>query len=211
MNQEVSQTDWDNYILFLGCSHGMGYGLHLENTYPVNVSLKLGVDYVNCAAPAASNEYILDNLIRGSAGWPQKPRAIVINWTHPSRLYYVEKGQVNFVYPGNIEKSHNFYRTHRDIIECEEYSDYKFMAAARTARLIARSAGIKLVEFVMFSVFSEDLGIFKILRPPHTDPTVVYHCNYYYARDIDTIEGRPYAHPGIYHNEVATEYILGQL
>ena len=51
-----------NYILFSGCSHTMGVGLALEDTYPYLLSQKLNLPYYNLAVGGSGRDVLSYNL-----------------------------------------------------------------------------------------------------------------------------------------------------
>ena len=43
--KEPNELDFDNYVLFTGCSHTEGVGLALEDTYPYKIAEHLKTDF----------------------------------------------------------------------------------------------------------------------------------------------------------------------
>lgn len=79
----TSEINFNNYILFLGCSHTMGVGLKLEDTFPFIVSQKLELDYYNLSMGASGPDIVFYNLI----AWLNKfPRPKFIVFQHPHFL-----------------------------------------------------------------------------------------------------------------------------
>ena len=45
--KEIADLDFDNYVLFAGCSHTVGVGVTVKQSYPYRVAKKLKCDYYN--------------------------------------------------------------------------------------------------------------------------------------------------------------------
>jgi len=77
--KDVSQLDFDNYIMFAGCSHTEGIGLELEKTYPYLLSEKLKCDYYNIAIGGTGVDTIMHNLTVWLNTY-KKPKLLVVQW-----------------------------------------------------------------------------------------------------------------------------------
>jgi hypothetical protein len=79
--KNASDINYDNYILFVGCSHTEGVGLELEHTYPYTLSKKLNCDYYNLALGGSGIDVAIHNL----TVWlntHKKPKYIVFQWPY---------------------------------------------------------------------------------------------------------------------------------
>lgn len=107
---DINNLNFDNYILFLGCSHTFGTGLELEKTYPYIVSSKLNMDYYNLAVSATGMDVIEHNLITWLFKFKTKPKAIIIQFPDSTRFLSCHKGYDNLIPNGtwtpdqNVEK-----------------------------------------------------------------------------------------------------------
>lgn len=81
---ELSEINFDNYILFLGDSHTEGVGLHLENTYPYQVSKQLNKSYFNLGSGGTGIDVMFYNLITWLNTFPH-PQYIVLFYTENTR------------------------------------------------------------------------------------------------------------------------------
>lgn len=81
---ELKDIDFDNYILFLGDSHTEGVGLHLENTYPYQVSKKLYKSYFNLGIGGTGIDVMFYNLITWLHTFPH-PKYVVLFYTENTR------------------------------------------------------------------------------------------------------------------------------
>lgn len=87
--KDVSQLDFDNYIMFAGCSHTEGIGLELEKTYPYLLSEKLKCDYYNIAIGGAGLDTVMHNLTVWLNTY-KKPKLLVLQWPHLLRSLIVD-------------------------------------------------------------------------------------------------------------------------
>jgi hypothetical protein len=78
---DVSQLDFDNYIMFAGCSYTEGIGLELEKTYPYLLSKKLNCDYYNVAIGGTGIDAIIHNLTVWLNTY-KKPKLLIVQWPH---------------------------------------------------------------------------------------------------------------------------------
>jgi hypothetical protein len=83
--KNVEDIDLENYILFAGCSHTEGEGLHIEHTYPYLTAKELGKDYYNLGIRASGFDVLFYNVMSWLALYP-KPKLIVIQYPDPSRF-----------------------------------------------------------------------------------------------------------------------------
>lgn len=84
-----SDINQDDYILFTGCSHTAGFGLHLEDTFPYIVSKRLNIDYYNLAVGGTGADIVYHNLAVFFNTFRKKPKYLIIQMpfiTRYSRL-----------------------------------------------------------------------------------------------------------------------------
>lgn len=84
--KEISDVDLDNYILYIGCSHTEGIGLHLEDTYPYLLSKKLNCDYYNLAVGGIGLDVVNYNLATWFAKIKKPPKLVVLQWPNHARI-----------------------------------------------------------------------------------------------------------------------------
>lgn len=82
---EISEIDFDNYILFVGDSHAEGIGLELERTFAYLTAQKLGISYYNLGLGATGIDYMLFNVLSWISQYP-KPKFIFLYWSDPTRF-----------------------------------------------------------------------------------------------------------------------------
>ena len=90
--KNVKDLNFNNYILFVGCSHSEGVGNKLEDTHPYLVSKELGMDYYNLSLGGSSGETMRHNLTVWLTKFPA-PKYIVWQWSFANR-FLVQAGNV---------------------------------------------------------------------------------------------------------------------
>lgn len=83
--KEVTDIDLNNYILFAGCSHTEGEGLHIEESYPHLTAKMLDMDYYNLGIRASGFDVMFYNVMSWLATYPQ-PKLIVLQYPDPTRF-----------------------------------------------------------------------------------------------------------------------------
>lgn len=92
-SDEFSQ---DDNMLTLGCSHAMGIGLPVENTWAHIVSSRLGLKNFNLGLGGGSN----DSSFRMAHNWIHqlKPKIVVLMVTHAVRMEVVSEDEIHQYY-----------------------------------------------------------------------------------------------------------------
>jgi hypothetical protein len=79
------ELNFENYVLFTGCSHTYGVGLELEKSYTYLLSEKLNCDYYNLAQGGTGLDIMFYNLNIWLDRYP-KPKHVFVQWTDPTRF-----------------------------------------------------------------------------------------------------------------------------
>lgn len=115
--KDIKDLDFDNYILFTGCSHTEGIGLELETTYPYLISKELNCDYYNLALSASGVDTLEYNLLHWFFQFEKKPKYVFIQWPDHSRFISVYPGYKHIIPNGSW---------------CTEESEKKFFVAGES-------------------------------------------------------------------------------
>jgi hypothetical protein len=107
-SKQINELDFDNYILFTGCSHTEGVGIELEKTYPYLLAKLLNVDYYNMAVQGTGIDVVEYNLLSWFAKFSKKPKFVVVQWPDHSRFLSQYPGYENFIPNGTWAKNKNF-------------------------------------------------------------------------------------------------------
>jgi hypothetical protein len=92
--KDVADLDFDNYVLFIGCSHTEGVGVALEDSYPFILSNLLKCDYYNLGLGSTGIDVLLHNLIIWFTKFEKKPKAVIIQWPDMSRSIIGEQNNL---------------------------------------------------------------------------------------------------------------------
>jgi hypothetical protein len=84
-SKEISEIDFDNYILTTGCSHTEGVGLELDKTYSYVLGQKMKCDYYNLGIGGTGIDVMIHNLTVWLNKY-KKPKALVVQWPIWSRF-----------------------------------------------------------------------------------------------------------------------------
>lgn len=140
-SKPVSQLDFDNYILFTGCSHTEGIGIELENTYAYILSKSLGVDYYNMAAEGTGIDVIEYNLLSWFAKFNKKPRFVVVQWPDHSRFLSQYPGYETFIPSGSWAEDENLQK----FVASAEISGFYYARKNISYRLIHNVIDVPII------------------------------------------------------------------
>jgi len=103
--KERQELDLENYILFTGCSHTLGEGLEIEQTFPFLVSKMLNIDYYNLGLSGAGIDVLLYNLTIWFNKIPKKPKLLIVQYPDYTRFSSIIDDTNNIIPRGNWDKS----------------------------------------------------------------------------------------------------------
>lgn len=89
--KNTEEIDLSNYLLFFGCSHTMGIGNMLEDTFPYLTAKKLNVDYYNLGLGGAGPDSMFHNLVVWMNQVKEKPKYILWQWPDLARYATINK------------------------------------------------------------------------------------------------------------------------
>lgn len=81
----IDDIDFDNYILFAGCSHTLGEGLDYQDSYPYITSKLLNCDYYNLGLCSAGFDIMFYNVMTWLNNFPN-PKLVVLQYPDLSRF-----------------------------------------------------------------------------------------------------------------------------
>lgn len=105
--KNISEIDLDNYILFTGCSHTLGEGLEIEQTFPHIVASKLNKDYYNLGLSGSGIDVLIYNLVHWFNVIKKKPKLLVVQFPDYTRFSVVKDNTENIVPRGNWHNESN--------------------------------------------------------------------------------------------------------
>ena len=151
MNKDLHEVNFDNYMVFFGCSYTMGAGLPLEDTFAYRIAQRANMDYVNAAVCGSGPDFVFYNFTKLISSAPNLPKIIVLNWPNIARtMYWYKDNIINFI-PDTASAPDskgvkfwmNSYKTH--MLESSNYLN-RFDYIRRNIIVFCNLLGIKLLE-----------------------------------------------------------------
>jgi hypothetical protein len=94
-SKEPDDLDFDNYILFAGCSHAVGVGVEIDESFPAIVAKEFGCDYYNLSVGGGGIDAVEHNIMMWFLKYDKHPKYIVIEWPNWQRYIKNVEGQPN--------------------------------------------------------------------------------------------------------------------
>lgn len=106
-DKEWDIIDWDNSIVFLGCSHTFGIGVEQSETIPLQVQNILNIPCVNLGIPGGNNFF---NSINSAnlINYNIKPKAVMFQRTYKTRWFKIENDQLDTIISSDREATKIF-------------------------------------------------------------------------------------------------------
>ena len=98
MDKETNEVDSD-YMVAFGCSHTLGVGIALEDTWPYLMSKKLQLDYINLGVSGSSIKLNAINFFNMISKIEHLPKVVAFAWPSSVRYTWYSKGQFLFYLP----------------------------------------------------------------------------------------------------------------
>jgi hypothetical protein len=212
MNQEISDIAPDNYLLFVGCSHTVGVGLPIEETFPWIISQKFNMDYINTAVSGISPQFAADTMLTVLNSHP-KPAAIIINW--PSlyaKVYYDSVRPVHCLPGRSFAVAEPYKESYLKYLNNEGHIITEFNVLRTRVTTIARLLAIRLVEFTQCATPLNkqlDVPILNTARLKESDSITVL--NEDFARDVQRPSTGWLGHYGISQQQLIVDYCAAKL
>jgi hypothetical protein len=204
MNKELAEVD-DEYMVALGCSHSLGIGVCLEDSWPYLMSQQLGIDYINSSVVGASVKLTAINFFNMLNTVKILPKVLAVAWPHAVRYTWYSQGNFLFYLPRHSVK-HPSVQIYEQMLATDltttEAVFYRNMVKTTCNRL-----DIKYCEtgFESYCDFAKTLKIQTVSG----DKSLI---NEFYARDIRiTPDNSMVSHPGIGQHRNAAEILISQL
>lgn len=84
-SKDPNNLNFDDYILFSGCSHTYGVGIELEKSYPYLTAQKYNKDYYNLGLGGTGLDVMFYNVSLWLSRYP-KPKHIFLQWSDQTRF-----------------------------------------------------------------------------------------------------------------------------
>ena len=208
MDKELAQVDSD-YLAAFGCSHSMGLGVCLEDSWPYIMSQQLGIDYINSAVVGASVKLTAINFFNMLSTVKTLPKIVAIAWPHAIRHTWYSQGAFLFYLPRhNLNREQ--YKIATEVYENMLASDLTTTEAVFYRHMVKTTCNRLDIKYCETS-FDPYCDFAKT-----TDMNVVTGdgsaINSFHARDIQiTPQTTMRSHPGIGQHLKAVEILTAQL
>jgi hypothetical protein len=88
--KEWKDIDWDNSFVFLGCSHTFGVGVDHNETIPMLMQQKTGINCINLGIPGGSNMFSVMNSAK-LINYGINPLKVFFQKTYSNRWFYYDE------------------------------------------------------------------------------------------------------------------------
>lgn len=206
MNKELDQVT-ENYLVAFGCSHSVGVGVALEDTWPYLLAKDLQLDYINSAASGSSIKLNCINFFNMIAKVGVLPKLVAFAWPSSVRHVTYSEGQFLFYLP-RFTTDNKKYKYHVQAYEKMLMTDiltYDSIIYRNMVKNTCERLGIQYCEITFDErcEFAKNLNIDTAFLPK-TFNTM--------ARDVrDKSDGSYFAHAGIDTHWLARDLLLKQL
>jgi len=188
----------DKFFLAYGCSHTMGVGLHVDDTYCELLSKDLNLSYLNFGMPGSGQNLLWANNVLWNKNSDLVPKFVILQWPEVERLTTWTDNRFNFFLPnhaGDKYTSKHEQRMFHNMLASEDYMDMQAHMYFESTNLLWQQRGIPVVNFTL----SAKVGnLFDI------------HCFKGWTAD-ETLAARDLLHPGVTHNKAFADFIKDQL
>ena len=209
MNKDLDDVA-DDYIVGFGCSHTVGVGVNLTDTWIHTLADDLKMDYINNGVSGGSIKLCAINFFNMLSSKKTLPKIAVFAWPSSVRYCFYEDGEFVFYLPRFITDDKKFqYHT-------KTYNNMLLTNVLTTEALFYRNMiktvcdrlDIKYAEFTFDNTDElKNYGIPVIYVEPSEKDVNEDH-----ARDVrDKSNGSLFSHPGKRLHRLAKEEILKQL
>lgn len=183
--KDFNDIDWDNFILFLGCSNTFGQGVPENFLASSLLEDNLKIDCVNLGVPGGSN-MLMSDIALHLAERKIFPKLAVIGWSTHNRTYDIIDSQIENLgiwsiswYSSKYNFSKNFYK---EWIMNHERTLYQSRLAQRQIRQYFKD--IKILEYTYQADIANDMNCFYVNHNKHSRARDGYHESHKYHKDI---------------------------
>jgi hypothetical protein len=186
------------FFISFGCSHTLGTGLHVEDTYSYQLAQELDLQYLNFGMGGAGQNVVWGNSTKWLSAKKPKPEFVILQWPEVERLTIYTDHRINLFLPSwhgdnNTKKSErNMYLY---MLDCEDYLKTQALMYYENTNLLWELAGVPTINFTL-AKGAGDLFKIKCFEGWTTDETQA-------ARDL--------VHPGPSFNKEMVKFIQSQL
>jgi hypothetical protein len=185
----------NKYFVAFGCSHTLGVGIHLDDTYCKLVADETKLDYLNFGLGGGSQNLLWTNNILLAKNTKKLPEFIILQWPETERINIFSENRINLFlpnHPGDNYTSKFEKNLYLNLLNSENYLYGQAMGYFESTNLLWKSLGIPVVNFTLSEPVG-DLFDIQCFKGWTTDKRLA-------ARDCE--------HPGPIHNKQFADYIM---
>ncbi len=160
--KDIADLDFDNYVLFAGCSHTEGVGVTLKQSFPYKVAKKLKCDYYNLGVGGGGIDAVEHNLLAWFTLYDKPPKYIFCEWPDYARYMKQLPGYANMTPAGNWEtKTSKFLVLADTPLKIKEQLTYKLLRQLSPCPIIdIRYSGMAVASNNSYTIWhiKEDVG-----------------------------------------------------
>ena len=158
--KEIADLDFDNYVLFAGCSHTVGIGVTLKQSYPYLVAKKLKCDYYNLSVGGGGIDAVEHNLLMWFTLYDKPPKYIFCEWPDHARFMAQFPGYKYIMPAGNW--THSEFLVLADTpLKIKEQLTYKLLHQLSPCPIIdIRYSGMAVISNNSYTIWhiKDDIG-----------------------------------------------------
>lgn len=199
----------DDYIVGFGCSHTVGVGVNVEDTWIHQLANKLSVNYINAGVSGGSSKLCSINFFNMLEQLQQLPKCVVFAWPSSVRYCFYTKGEFLFYLPRYINKEFEYESEIYKNMIMTDTLDSEFIFYRNMVKTTCKRLNIPYTEFSFdgYDTLFKRLNIKQVYteindRDLNTD----------FARDVRDKNGaNRFSHPGVGLHKQASDYVLSYL
>lgn len=183
--KEFDNINWNNFVLFLGCSNTFGQGVPENYLASSLLEKHLNIDCVNLGVPGGSNILISDialHLVERKV----LPKLVVVGWTTHNRIYDIVNNQIENLgiwstswYSSKINLCKDFYK---QWMLNDERTVYQSKLAQRQIRHYFKD--VKILEYTYQNDIAVTMNCMYIDNDKNSRARDGYHESYKYHEEI---------------------------
>lgn len=179
--KNINELNFDNYLLFIGCSHTEGIGLELEKSFPYITAELLGMDYYNLGLAASGIDVLEYNLLTWFHKYEKLPKAVVIQWPDPSRFVTKSIDTEHILPNGSWTQKEDV----KKFVASAEISGFFNARRHISVKLIENSIKVPIVKLCFNNIVQYDYDSLFIRRKDLARD--LYHCGIQSHIDISKV------------------------
>jgi hypothetical protein len=160
--KEIAELDFDNYVLFAGCSHTMGIGVTLKQSFPYKIAKKLKCDYYNLGLGGGGVDAVEHNLLMWFTLYDKPPKYIFCEWPDHARFMSQLPDYENMMPAGHWETKTSKFLVLADIpLKIKEQLTYKLLRQLSPCPIIdIRYSGMAVASNNSYTIWhiKDDIG-----------------------------------------------------